>query len=331
MRSGRRPLTSLVTSALAALALGVAACGEPDGSSGRDGNRVHPVTLALDFLPNAIHAGVYTAVAEGEDAARGIALEVRSPSASTDSLRLLTGGRADVAIVDIHDLGLARQAGEDIVGVGAVVQAPLAAVLAAGDVQRPRELEGRRVGVTGLPSDEAVLRAVVEGDGGDVEAVDTVTIGFSAVRDLAAGNVDAATAFWNAEGVALRERGVDVSEFRVADYGAPAYPELVLAVRRETLEAEPGLIEAVRGALAAGTESALADRAAAVAEIAEASAADPGLVRAQLDAVAPTLVPAVRLDGRALAGWADFAVRFGILEQLPDVDAAFALDLPPPR
>ena len=53
-----------------------------------------------------------------------------------------------------------------------------------------------------------MLRAVVEHDGGSFERVRRVTIGFSAVPSLIAGRVDAVVSFWNAEGVALRERGV---------------------------------------------------------------------------------------------------------------------------
>ena len=294
---------------------------------GDAGTAPRPVTLALDFTPNAVHAGIYTAVRKGEDQERGVALEVQAPSASTDSLRLLASGEADLAVVDIHDLGLARERGADIVGVGALVQRPLAAVIARPGVDRPRDLEERRVGVTGLPSDEAVLRAVVEGDGGDVEEVEQVTIGFSAVRDLLAGNVDAATAFWNAEGVTLRERGVETTEFRVDDFGAPPYPELVLAARRETVAGERAMIEDTLAALAAGTEEALADPGGAAAEIANVSAADEELVRAQLDAVAPALRPPLQLDREVLERWAAFDRRFAILERRPDVDRAFAFDL----
>ena len=46
------------------------------------------------------------------DDAEGVELEIRKPGASTDALRLLQAGRADMAILDIHDLGLARQAGK---------------------------------------------------------------------------------------------------------------------------------------------------------------------------------------------------------------------------
>ena len=141
-----------------AVVAALAGCG--DEGSGRD-----RVTLALDFQPNPAHAGIYAALREGLDADHGVDLEVRVPSSSTDSLKLLAAGRADLSVVDIHDLGLARERGRDLVGLGALVQRPLAAVIAKPEIRRPRDLEGRRVGVTGLPSDDAVLRAVVEDDG----------------------------------------------------------------------------------------------------------------------------------------------------------------------
>ena len=248
------------------------------------------------------------------------------PAASTDSLKLLAADRADMSVVDIHDLGLAREAGSDFVGVGALVQRPLAAVIArAGDVRRPRDLEGKRVGVTGLPSDEAVLRAVVEHDGGDYDRVKPITIGFSAVPSLITGKVDAVVSFWNAEGVALKERGVETREFRVDDYGAPRYPELVLVVKRTTLEEHERLVDDMLAAIAEGTDNALRDRAATIDELVRVSGADEPLVRAQLAAVAPALQPPVQLNRAALEGWAAFDERFGILREAPDVEQAFWL------
>jgi putative hydroxymethylpyrimidine transport system substrate-binding protein len=295
--------------ALIALAAG---CGGDDSAGGSERG-----TLALDFQPNAVHAGIYAA----DD------LRIRVPSASTDSLKLLAAGRSDMSVVDIHDLGLARQEGADVVGVGALVQRPLAAVIArTGDVQRPRDLEGRRVGVTGLPSDEAVLRAVVEKDGGDFDRVRRITIGFSAVPSLISGRVDAVVSFWNAEGVALRERGVRTREFRVDDFGAPRYPELVLAVRRRTLRERRDLVKAMLDSIATGTRAALRDRDAIVTELARAGGSDEELTRAQLEAVAPALEPPIRLDRDALEGWASFDEQFGILTEAPEVDEAFALD-----
>ena len=283
----------------------LAGCGGDEGDRGA-------ATIALDFQPNAAHAGLYSS-----------GLGIRVPSSSTDSLKLLAGGRTDLAVVDIHDLGLARERGADIVGVGALVQRPLAAVIAKPGIRRPRDLEGKRVGVTGLPSDDAVLRAVVEHDGGDYARVKRTTIGFSAVPSLIAGRVDAVVAFWNAEGVALRQRGVQTREFRVDDYGAPRYPELVIATKASTLRERPDDVKLALGDIRHGTVLALRNRDATIARIAKASGADEALVRAQLDAVAPALTPPVVLDRQALEGWAQFDARFGILKSPPDVEQAF--------
>jgi putative hydroxymethylpyrimidine transport system substrate-binding protein len=310
---------------LAALALGLAGCGDEDDGRGD----VRRVRLALDFTPNAAHSGIYAAVEQGHDEDHRVDLRIRPPGASADSLKLLAGRRADVAVADIHDLGLARERGAEVVGIGALVQRPLAAVIAREGVARPRDLEGRRVGVAGLASDDAVLRSVVEDDGGDFGSVRRVTIGFSAVPSLVSRKVDAATAFWNAEGVALRRRGVRTREFRVDDYGAPRYPELVIVARRDTLERDRERLRDALAALADGTRTALEDPGPALEAIARASQAEADDVRAQFDAIRPALTPPLRLDPKALREWAAFDERFGILERRPDVNTTFDFDLAP--
>jgi ABC-type nitrate/sulfonate/bicarbonate transport system substrate-binding protein len=308
--------------------LALAGCG---GGAGSDRpNR--EASLLLDFTPNGVHAGIYLALAREYDNAEGVELEVRAPSASTDALRLLQGGRADMAILDIHDLGLARQEGADIVGVMALVQVPLASVLAQPEIERPRDLEGRRAGVTGLPSDVAVLRSVVAGDGGDPEAVKATTIGFEAVKALLAGRVAGATAFWNVEGVALRAERPDMREFRVDEYGAPAYPELVLCVTRRALEQDRAVVEATIRALQRGYTQAQADPESAVTALIDAdSGLDRAAAQAQLDAVGPAWTAGARAYGElredVLEAWARWDVEFGILERPPDIDRAFDTSL----
>jgi putative hydroxymethylpyrimidine transport system substrate-binding protein len=313
---------------LAALlaAAGLGGCG---GDSG-DGEGPKPITVALDFTPNAAHAPIYAAAREGFDREHGVRIRIRPPGSAPDSLKLLTAGRVDVGVLDIHDLGLARERGADLVGVAGLVQRPLAAIIARDYVRRPRDLEGRRVGVSGLPSDIAVLRAVVEGDGGDFSKVRRVTIGFAAVPSLIQRKVDAVPAFWNAEGVVLRKRRVPIREFRVDDYGAPPYPEVVLLTRRADVERRRDEIAGVVDAIRQGAESVLADPEPAVREIARAGGADEDLVRAQMDALRPVLRPPLRLDRDALEDWADFDVRFGVLKRRPRIDRAFDLRLANP-
>src|SRR5665213_2334030 len=92
---------------LAALLAGCGSTSHP-GSAGHHTTKVRAATLVLDFTPNAVHAGIYTALARGYDRAAGVNLHVITPSASTDAIRLLATGRANFAILDIHDLAIAR-------------------------------------------------------------------------------------------------------------------------------------------------------------------------------------------------------------------------------
>ena len=311
---------------LLALLVAIAAgCGGSDDSSGPK-----PLSLALDFTPNAAHAPIYAAVRTGADSRHGLRLRILGPGTGTpDSLKLVTSGRADVGVLDIHDLGLAAQRGADIVAIGALVQKPLAAVIAKPSIKRPRDLAGRTVGVTGLPSDVAVLNAVVSGDAGDFSAVKQHTIGFSAVPQMIAGKVDAVTAFWNAEGVTLHTRGFLTSDFRVDRYGAPPYPEVVLFAKRSTVTKERGRMKALLAALADGVRSVHRDPDGAIAQIAKVSGADRPLVAAQLKAVDPLFDPPLRFDPAVLRRWAAWDERFGILPQRANVRRLFDLTLAP--
>ena len=295
----------------AVVALVLAACGDDGAEPGAS----REATLVLDFTPNAVHAGLYTALARGYFADEGLDLQIRPPGESTDAPKLLEAGRTEFAVLDINDWGIARERGLDLVPVAALVQVPLAAVI-AGDrdvVERPRDLERRSVGVTGLPSDDAVLDRIVASDGGDPAAVDRVNIGFESVAALAAGRVDAATAFWNAEGVALRDLGIPTREFRVGEQVGGPFPELIAVASSELVESEPEVVDALRAGVRRGYALASDDPDAALESL---LAAEPGLEanvqRAQMtalteaDAFSAGVEPGVVVPAR-IANWRAFA------------------------
>jgi NitT/TauT family transport system substrate-binding protein/putative hydroxymethylpyrimidine transport system substrate-binding protein len=306
----------------AALALaGLAGC----GGSGAEPGAPKGATLVLDFTPNAVHSGIYAALAEGFYREAGVDLKVQPPGESSDAPKLLGAGKVEFAILDIHDLGIARERGIDLVGVEPIVQRPLAAVIARADgpVRRPRQMEGRRVGVTGLPSDEAVVDSEVEADGGDPGKVDSVTIGFNAVASLAAGKVDAATGFWNAEAIALRRQGVPIRVFKVDEFGAPPYPELVLTTSRKLLERDPKLVDSVVSATRRGYRLAEEKPEVALGDLLNAN---PSLERADQEAQMKALLPVMDpkpFDEKVLEEWAAWDLKHHLLEEPLAVQQAF--------
>jgi NitT/TauT family transport system substrate-binding protein/putative hydroxymethylpyrimidine transport system substrate-binding protein len=304
---------------LAAATLLLAACGGSDGGGAEPG-APRGATLVLDFTPNAVHAGIYAALREGYYADHGVDLTVRQPSASTDAPKLLEAGRADFAILDIHDLAIARQRGLDVVGVAPIVDRPLAAVIAGNRsaIRTPADLAGKTVGVTGLPSDDAVLDTVLASAGLAPNAVHRVTIGFGAVPALAAGRIDAATAFWNAEGVTLRRHGVPVRSFRVDDFGAPRYPELWLTTTRSECRTDPGLVREMTAATARGYALAVRQPGQALGDL---LAANPGLDQATEHAELHALLAAHALQSplstpaTTLVKWARWELDHGIVHR----------------
>jgi ABC-type nitrate/sulfonate/bicarbonate transport system substrate-binding protein len=320
----RRPSALLLGLLALVLALAGTGCG-PGGSTRPNAE----ATLLLDFQPNAVHAGIYVATARGFDEAEGVELTVQAPGDGASGVKLLEANRVQFAILDIHDLALARQEGADLVGVMAIVQRPLAAILARPGIEDPAGLEGERVGVTGLPSDDAVVDSIVRGAGGDPAKVRKTQIGFDAVRSLVTGRVRGATAFWNAEGVRARRELPGVREFRVDEFGAPRYPELVLVTRTATAQDRPEEVQAVVTALRRGYRETVLGPEEAVSRLVDAV---DGLERVQvqreLDAVSPAFTAGSgaigTLDLPQLRRWAAWEAEFGITREPPDVALAFA-------
>jgi NitT/TauT family transport system substrate-binding protein/putative hydroxymethylpyrimidine transport system substrate-binding protein len=234
-----------VAALLAAALLGAALVG--CGGGGAEPGAPKGATLVLDFQPNAVHSGIYAAQANGYFRDQGLALKIQEPSSTADSAKLLQAGRADFAVMDINDFGIARERGLDLNAIAAIVQRPLASVIAQdrNEIRTPANLAGKTVGVTGVPSDDAVLDTVLRSGGVDPSDVHRVTIGFNAVADLAAGKIDAATAFWNAEGVQLRQMGLPIREFRVDQFGAPRYPELLVVSKSGNDQLDSRLVAAL--------------------------------------------------------------------------------------
>ena len=305
--------------------LGLAGCGS---SSTAGSQSLKHATLMLDFMPNAIHTGIYSALVRSYDIDAGVLLNVVAPAASTDAIKLLETGRVNFASLDIHDLAIARERGEDIVGIMAIVERPLASVIAQPGIRSPRQLDGRTIGVTGDPSDYAVLDSIVDGAGGDPHELHDITIGFDAVPDLLSGRVAAATAFWNDEGVALTHARPGFHIFQVYNYGAPSYPELVLCATGSTLRRDPALADDVVKALVRGYRFTLAHPRAAAADLERSvPGLEPKLVSEELAVELPTFTApdgqVGELDPRELRAWAAWEARFHIVSHPPDVAAMF--------
>lgn len=296
-----------LTAALAAAALlaGLASCGDDDASpSGPPAVALQDVrlaereeaTLVLDFVPNAVHAGIYRAVAAGYYEDVNVDLRIIQPTSTADTLKLIDAGKADVGLADGIDVAGQIDAGTGAQAIQAIVQRPLGGLVAEEGIADPRELEGREVGVTGVPSDGAVLDTIVAGAGGDPAEVDVVTVGFNGPQALAAGRLAAFTGYWPADAVQLEETGTPVEVFALDDFGGPAYPGLVAFSTLDRIEGDAPLLRAIMAATAQGYDDAIEDPDAALDDLLDEN---PELQRDVTEAQLRAYRPLFRADAPA--------------------------------
>ncbi len=302
---------------LLALALVAAACGGDSEPS--------ELTLVLDFVPGGIHAGIYAAQAEGYFDDADIQVDIQPPTSSADTLRLVLSGNATVGIAPIADVASLRAQGEDIQAFLALEQVPLGALMSttAIGITDPSQLEGATIGVTGVPSDEAIAKVILSSSGVDVDSVEFITIGFDAVSNLIGQTVDAAIGFWSAEAVVLELEGETPQVFRPDEYGAPPYPELVLFASGETIKERPEVLTALAESLAKGYEFAVDNQAEAIAHLSEnADGIDTDFASAEFDNVKPFFLGPNggfgELSEDAIDEYLTWAVDVGVLETAPD-------------
>jgi putative hydroxymethylpyrimidine transport system substrate-binding protein len=298
---------------VAAAALALSACGST--------THMTRVTLVLDFVPNAVHAGIYRALAAGYYRQENIDLQVLQPGATVEPLSLVDAGRAQFGLADGSDVATAIDRGGQSEAFMAIVQRPLGGLiaLASAGLTSPASLQGRTVGITGVPSDRAVLDTEVRHAGGDPAKVHVVTVGFNGAQGLVAGRLAAFTGFVPDDGVQLQVQGHSIAAFWLDRNGGPAYPGLVAFATRGLIASDPALVHDFAAATVRGYEDTLRDPARSLEDLLRLNPSLPrALTAASLRAYLPLFadggaVPFGTLQPARIAELSSWMVRNGLI------------------
>ena len=254
----------------AVLLLALAACGasgnaeKSSASAAASGSALTKVTFVLDWTPNTNHTGLYAAIANGYFADEGLEVEVVQPP--EDGAEMLVGsGKADFG-VSFQDTMAAALAGSEalpITAVAAVIQHNTSGIVSrkGEGMDRPKGLEGHKYATWDMEVEKAILKNVVETDGGDFSKVElipsTVTDEVSALQSK---SVDAIWIYYAWAGVACEVAGLPIDYFAfkdinpVFDYYTP-----VIIANNDFLKNSPDTARAFLRALSKGYEYAIAN------------------------------------------------------------------------
>jgi putative hydroxymethylpyrimidine transport system substrate-binding protein len=324
MKLPRIPPLALAIAVLAA-ALGLAACGEKSEDAS---TAAQPLSLTLDFYPNADHAGIYMAQKLGYFEEAGLDLSIDTPSDPAAPLKLVAAGQSDLAISYEPEVALAHERGLETIAIGALVNRPLTSLiwLAKSGIKGVGDLRGKTLATAGIPYQEAFLKTILARVKLSPGEVKTVNVGFGLLPALLGGSADAMLGgYSNVEGVDLRQRGKDPVITPVDQLGVPTYDELVLVANRKALAEDPEKFRLFIAALQRGTDAAVKQPHAATQAVLEANnGLDPKLTEAEVEATLPLLgerVPGQPYGYMDPAEWATFAGWMrdnGLIESLPE-------------
>ena len=210
------------------------------------------IRLALDWLPNTNHTGIYVALAQGWYEEAGVDLEIL-PYSGVATTTNISSGQADVGISGAESVLAAAAVGEPVVSIAAIMATNTAsfAVLASSDIDSPADFAGKLYAAFGAAYEEPILRTLVEADGG-TGGVESVVLSVSGFDALLSGFADIVWIFEGWQGVQAELEDIDLRLFNFTDYGLPDYYTPVFATSPEALETMPEGLQAFVDATARG-------------------------------------------------------------------------------
>jgi putative hydroxymethylpyrimidine transport system substrate-binding protein len=261
--------------------------------------------LMLDYFPNADHAPIYAAQANGNFKAAGLELKIRQPADPSAPLKQVAAGRVDLAVSYEPEVLRARSKGLHVVAVGALVRTPLTSIISLpkAKIASASNLRGKTVGTAGIDYQHAYLQTILSAANIPQSSVKERNVGFNLVPALLTGKVDAILGgFWNYEAIDLAQRKKHPKVIRIQDAGVPPYDELVFVANADALEQNGPVIRRFIEALARGAVQLKRDPAAGVDALVKSNPdLDPKLQGASVKATLPYFLPP---RGRPY-GWLD--------------------------
>ena len=138
------------------------------------------VTVILDWVPNTNHTGLYVAKDNGYFKDEGLEVEIIQPAEGSSST-LIAAGKGDFGVSYQEDVTYARTAKDPlpIKAIATIIQHNTSGFAAPAEknIKTPKDFEGKTYGGWGSPSEEAILKALMEKDNADFSKLKMIDAG----------------------------------------------------------------------------------------------------------------------------------------------------------
>jgi NitT/TauT family transport system substrate-binding protein len=316
------------TAAAVSLALLLAGCGgggdEASGGSS-DSGEGGTVKIVAGVAVSPSSAVLLVGQEQGFFEDEGIELELASAASAAGGVPNVINGQLDVVLGGISGVVLAVAQGIPVQFVSGAVtdieteQGTIYQTMVAPDsgIESFADLEGKTVGVNSLNCCwDFWIREAVEKDGGDPSTLNLVQLPFpDQAAALRSGNVDAVSTLQPFATQLSQEGFVNIGDSPAVAYDNPEAGNTNYFMATSFLEEHPGLLERWQRAIQRSSDYANEHPEEIRALIVERVGTPAELVEQ-----APLPFYTAELDTDAIEKEAEFAVKYGVIEEAPSIE-----------
>ena len=263
----KKKIACVILTILTVFSLSACKGGQEEGKGGSAASpnaKNTEITFCLDWTPNTNHTGLYVALEKGYFKEAGLDVTIVQPAESTSAL-MVAGGQAQFGI-EAQDTMASALIGESPLGITAVASilqhnTSGSMSLKGSGIDSPKGLEEKQYSTWDSPIELAMLKYLVNKDGGDFDRVklipNTITDEPGALKEK---QTDAIWVFYGWGGIYAEKQGVDIDFFdfisldSVFDYYTP-----VIIANNDFLKENPSAAKAFLAAVKKGYEYAISN------------------------------------------------------------------------
>lgn len=246
------------------LTFSLVSCAKSSNDENKPADEAKEIIVSLDWTPNTNHTGLYVALANGYYADAGLNVKIVQPPEG-DAIAACSSGQVQFA-VGYQDLLLPAFTSEtpmDVTAVAALLQHNTSCIVSkkGAGMDTPKGLEGKQYLTWQSPIELAMMKSVVEADGGDFSKVEQIPdVPTDEAQDVNANPNHAIWIYYGWGGINAEVNNIEVDTFffkdlnPVFDYYSP-----VLVANNQLIKDDPETVKAFLAATQKGYEYAVSN------------------------------------------------------------------------
>ncbi len=241
------------------------------------------VTIMLDWAPNTNHTGLFAAQENNYFKEQGLEVDIVNPSSQGTLEQLVATGHVDFGISHQEQVTTARISDLPLVSLAAILQHNTSgfASLKNKNILSAKDFENKVYGGWGLPSETAVLTALMQKDNADFNTIKMVNIGEADQLASLNKDIDLTWIFYGWTGIQAEIRKQELNVLWLKDVDpALDYYTPVFVTNEKMIQEKPHVVKKMMAAVSQGYQFAIAnpDQAADIL-IKHSPESDPEMIK----------------------------------------------------